>query len=245
MKDKLKNLMKNKLFIGSVAGVLVLAIVITVILCLPGKQAAPVDADTSQTSSTDTVPDIETPDTTDTTSAEKTEDLPSDISVEVGENTGDKNTDVETGGKAENPATPVNEAEPEKPDTGNNGGNSGGGIQIGNPPVEETYSCGCANHHCQNADAHAYILNLELEGCSMCGSHSCPSFYATDEWGNTGYFPALCPKYNEKSDPLHYCQKCGKKIGDGSGGTCVEFINACNCPLCGEYVEARTCHTCK
>ncbi|MDD4493872.1 MAG: hypothetical protein PHV32_05925 [Eubacteriales bacterium] len=245
MKDKLKNLMKNKLFIGSVAGVLALAIVITVILCLPGKQAAPVDEGTSQTSTTDTVPDIETPDTTDTTSAEKTEDLPSDISVEVGENTGDKNADVETGGKAENPAAPVNEAAPEKPDTGDNGGNSGGGIQIGNPPVEETYSCGCANHHCQNADYHAALLNRELDGCPYCGSHSCPSFYATDEWGYTTLDITKCPKYSVKSDPLHYCQDCGKKPGDGSNGTCAQFLHACNCPNCGEWVEANTCHTCK
>lgn len=244
MKDKLKNLLKSKTFIGCTAGVLVVAIVITAILLLPDKKAEPVTEPdtTSSVSDTESVPDIKEPETSDTES-EETEEIPSDISVDVGENTEDKNADVQTGGKADTPAKPVTVKEPEKPADTDSG--SGGGIIIGDGGDTAEYSCGCANHHCKNAEAHAYIQNLELEGCPTCGSHSCPSFYGTDAWGNTGYFPTLCPKYNEKSDPLHYCQKCGKKTGDGSGGTCVEFINASNCPLCGEYVEARSCHTCK
>ncbi|MDD4492742.1 MAG: hypothetical protein PHV32_00080 [Eubacteriales bacterium] len=245
MKEKLKSLLKNKIFIGSVAAALVIAIAVTAILLLPsGKPNVTNEPETSDTNTTDTVPEIDTPDTTSKPTPAETEGTPSDISVDL--NTVSPNGDVQTGGKADTPANPVAEKEPEKPadtDNGNNGGS--GGITIGNPPVEEKYSCGAANHHCKNAEAHAYILNLELEGCSMCGSHSCPSFYGTDEWGNTGLFPTLCPKYNTQSDPLHTCQKCGKKTGDGSNGTCVEFINACNCPLCGESVVARTCHTCK
>ena len=43
----------------------------------------------------------------------------------------------------------------------------------------------------------------------------------------------------------NYCQKCGKACGDGTNGTCVQFVSACHCPICGEHVDRRTCHTCK
>lgn len=108
-----------------------------------------------------------------------------------------------------------------------------------------TYSCGTDGHHCDGPETHAYIMNLALKGCSRCGSHNCPSFYAVDEWGNTCYDPSQCPKYDVHEDPVHYCQKCGKACGDGSNGTCVQFVSACHCPICGEHVDRRTCHTCK
>jgi hypothetical protein len=25
----------------------------------------------------------------------------------------------------------------------------------------------------------------------------------------------------------------------------VQYVNACNCPSCGEHVDSRACHTCK
>ena len=108
-----------------------------------------------------------------------------------------------------------------------------------------TYSCGTDGHHCDGPETHAYIMNLELKGCSRCGSHNCPSFYAVDEWGNTCYTPSQCPKYDVHEDPVHYCQNCGKACGDGTNGTCVQFVSACHCPICGEHVDRRTCHTCK
>lgn len=108
-----------------------------------------------------------------------------------------------------------------------------------------TYSCGTDGHHCDGPETHAYIMNLALKGCSRCGSHNCPSFYAVDEWGNTCYDPSQCPKYDVHEDPVHYCQKCGKACGDGTNGTCVQFVSACHCPNCGEPVDRRTCHTCK
>ena len=108
-----------------------------------------------------------------------------------------------------------------------------------------TYSCGTDGHHCDGPETHAYILNLELKGCPLCGKHNCPSFYAVDEWGNTCYTPSHCPKYDVHEDPVHYCQNCGKACGDGTNGTCVQFVSACHCPICGEHVDRRTCHTCK
>lgn len=112
-----------------------------------------------------------------------------------------------------------------------------------NPP--DAYDCGTPGHHCDGPETHAYVLNLELKGCPYCGEHDCPSFYAVDEWGNTCYTPGKCPKYDVRKDPVYYCQTCGKKCGDGRNGTCVQFVNACNCPNCGELVEAWTCHTCE
>ncbi len=144
---------------------------------------------------------------------------------------------------AETVATPVIEAKPET-----NPVVSGGEvIHIGGntPPEPEEYHCGTPGHHCKGPEDHAFIQNLELEGCQYCGSHSCPSFYAVDQWGNACYTPSECPKYNIHSDSVYYCQTCGKKCGDGTGGSCVQFVEACNCPLCGEFVEARTCHSCK
>lgn len=122
----------------------------------------------------------------------------------------------------------------------------GGSIVIGGSnPDTEPYSCGADGHHCSDPETHAYILSLELEGCQSCGSHNCASFYATDEWGNTCYTPSKCPKYDIKKDPVYYCQDCGKKSGDGRNGSCVQFVNADNCPNCGEWVEGWTCHSCK
>lgn len=41
------------------------------------------------------------------------------------------------------------------------------------------------------------------------------------------------------------CDHCGKEKGDGTNGTCMRFVMyGEDCPHCGEYVPARTCHTC-
>ena len=140
---------------------------------------------------------------------------------------------------ANDPVAPITEKTP----SDDVGEGKGGGIVIGDQP--EPYNCGTPGHHCDGPETHAYILNLEKEGCPYCGKHNCPSFYATDEWGNTCYTPDRCPSYYVHKDPVYYCQTCGKKCGDGSNGTCVQFVNACNCPNCGEHVDSWTCHTCK
>jgi hypothetical protein len=138
----------------------------------------------------------------------------------------------------------TNPVEPEKPtEPPVVGDDNEGGISIGGGTVP--YDCDTEGHHCDGPETHAYILNLELKGCKYCGSHSCPSFYAVDEWGNTCYDPSQCPKYDVHEDPVHYCQECGKACGDGSNGTCVQFVSACHCPNCGEPVDRRTCHSCE
>lgn len=151
-----------------------------------------------------------------------------------------ENSSTTAGKKAHNNTSPV-----DSKSSGNNSGKNSGGIQIGGGDKPTKYSCGSPKHHCDSPETHAYILNLESKGCPYCGSHSCPSFYGVDKWGNAGYFPKLCPKYDIKKDPVYYCQTCGRKTGDGKNGTCVQFVNDCNCPNCGKFVKARTCHTCK
>lgn len=139
-------------------------------------------------------------------------------------------------------ATPVEESTPKDDDNGNRGGITIGGGDNGNA---EKYTCGAEGHHCDSPEVHAFVLNLELEGCPYCGKHDCPSFYAVDQWGGARYTPSECPEYDIHKDPVYYCQECGKPTGDGRNGTCVQFVNACYCPLCGEWVESWTCHSCK
>ena len=138
---------------------------------------------------------------------------------------------------------PVEPETPVQPPVEDDKEETQGGISIGGGSVK--YDCGTDGHHCDGPETHAYIMNLELKGCPYCGSHSCPSFYAVDEWGNTCYTPSQCPGYDIHEDPVHYCQRCGKACGDGTNGTCVQYVNACNCPSCGEHVDSRACHTCK
>ena len=120
-----------------------------------------------------------------------------------------------------------------------------GGIVIGDPTPTQTYSCGINGHHCTGPETHAYICELEQKGCEYCGSHTCPSFYAVDQWGQGCYTPSKCSKYDIHADPVYYCQTCHKPCGDGRNGTCVQFVIDCTCPNCGEQVKAWTCHYCK
>ena len=105
------------------------------------------------------------------------------------------------------------------------------------------YHCSNPNHHCTTPEDHAFIVSLEEQGCPICGSHSCRSFYALDEWGQQCYDIKKCPKYSEKDDPSIYCEHCGKKCGLGDNGTCVRFTVDTECPICGKLVKAKTCHT--
>ena len=191
------------------------------------------------------VPNIGTEDSTKPTEPEPTVDpegIPDDgsgITPEEPEST--DSTPTEPTEPAEiQPAEPEQPAEPpiEEDDDNDEGSIS---IVGGTAP----YDCCTEGHHCDGPETHAYILNLELKGCKYCGSHSCPSFYAVDEWGNTCYTPCECPAYDVHDDPVHYCQKCGKACSDGTNGTCVQYVNACDCPSCGEHVDSWTCHTCK
>lgn len=229
----IKSLIKNKVFLVSTGGAIVLALILASVLLFGDKKPPnTLKISSSNTSSTPLVLEdgvlgsssVEEPSIS---SGEK------EIVVDV---TGEPGSKPSTSSnKAKEPAKPVT------PITPNNNEDS----QISSEEKEKTYQCGSPNHKCKNAEAHAYLLNLELEGCPICGSHSCPSFYGTDEWGNTGLFSELCQKYNEHNDPLKYCQECGKKTGNGQNGTCVQFIQDDYCPNCGEFVKANICHSCK
>ena len=109
--------------------------------------------------------------------------------------------------------------------------------------VSKAYSCGNSRHHCKTPEDHAFITSLEAKGCPTCGSHSCKSFYCTDQWGNPSYNQSKCPQYGVKDDPLVYCSTCGKKVGTGDKGTCVRFTVDTVCPICHKEVPARTCHS--
>ena len=105
------------------------------------------------------------------------------------------------------------------------------------------YSCGVKNHNCTTPEEHAFLTSLEEKGCPICGSHSCRSFYALDEWGNTCYDITKCPQYKEEEDPTIRCEHCGRVSGTGDNGTCVRFTVDTVCPICGKTVKAKTCHT--
>ena len=136
------------------------------------------------------------------------------------------------------PAEPVTQGNP----AGVSQGNRYEVIDNGNDSVNE-YSCGKKGHHCDSKETHDFIVSLENKGCPHCGSHSCKSFYTYDEWGNACYDPTKCESYNAKSDPCEYCQECGKKVGTGSGDTCVRFTVDTKCPECGKSVKGKTCHS--
>ncbi|MDD4414859.1 MAG: hypothetical protein PHR14_10025 [Oscillospiraceae bacterium] len=241
----MKQFFKSKKFLAILSGVVALALVITVV-CVATSRKETVPTDTPDTSATESENDviIDNPVSDTTNSAETTVSEISDDgnALKPDENTPDTEGSKNTGEKAQSNVTAAEEADPPADSKAEE---NTGGIQIGGIENNEEYSCGAADHHCKTAENHAYLLNLELEGCPYCGSHSCLSFYAVNEWGFPRCDPTKCPEYNSQKNPIEYCQTCGKKIGSGQNGTCTQYINACDCPFCGEHVESRTCHTCK
>lgn len=237
---------KKKQYI--IAGSVTVAVLLIAILCvvlLPNRTPQTPYEIEPNTDSTVSVSDIsvEDPEKTDDTTSDTNEDvtdgkIPDGATVLTPDEKMEEGKTNQTGEKTDTAAQPVT-TNPLPDESGN------GGIVIGGSEQPKPYSCGVKGHHCEASETHAYILNLELDGCEYCGSHNCPSFYGTDEWGNAGLFPKLCPKYDIHKDPVYYCQTCGKKCGDGSGGTCVQFVNSAGCPNCGEWVEGWKCHTCK
>ena len=247
---------KKKLFIigGCVIGVIL--VVILVIALIPNNDAEPKTPETTETSDVNSEIEVTIEDPSESSepaelSTDKGKDTSKSEEPKVIEPKGKGLTPVEeqkpkqetqskdTKKETSEAVKPVKEADPPKQEE-----SSDGGIIIGGN-MPEPYDCGTPGHHCDGPETHAYILNLELGGCPYCGSHSCPSFYATDEWGQTCYTPSKCPQYDVHSDPVYYCQKCGKPCGDGGNGTCAEYNIDIDCPICGEHVEAWTCHSCK
>ena len=250
-----KNLTQKQWMI--VAGSVAAVILLTGILCftlIPKRNDQPPTETEPDNQATVSVSDIqvEEPEKSDDTAADTTldtevsdgdataEKLPDGANVLKPDEKAEPDESQQTGEKADTAAQPVTPTPlPEENE------NSGGGIIIGGGEQPKPYSCGAEGHLCSGPETHSFILNLELEGCEYCGSHNCPSFYATNEWGNTRYTPSKCPKYDIKKDPVYYCQECGKECGSGSPDKCIQFVNSDNCPNCGEWVEGWTCHSCK
>lgn len=227
-------LTKKTIKIGAVATFAVVLIAATIFI---GLQKNPVitDGTEKQNSSTDMVIQLPSENPTESNiKAEPDNTSNPDLTVNVDGNPQNPNNSNKT--PAKDTDKPVNPVTPTQP-------NNNSGINIGGSQ-QPTYNCNTENHHCDGPETHAYITNLELKGCPLCGSHSCPSFYALDEWGHTCYNVTKCPKYDVTKDPVFYCQICGKRNGDGTNGTCVQFVNDAYCPNCNQFVKANTCHTC-
>lgn len=230
---------QKKIIAGLIVAIIAVSIFIAVMIGnLTDKEQ---DTTTEKTTESTTLEEVVIPneseesedETTDTTKAEVVVlEEPAKQTVNTEKTNNSKSSTV-------TPAKPVKPAEPSGIVQGTN---NTGVIDNGNDSVKE-YSCGSKGHHCDSKETHEFIVSLEKKGCPYCGSNSCKSFYTYDEWGNACYDPTKCESYNAKNDPCEYCQKCGKKVGDGSDGTCVRFTVDTKCPDCGKSVKGKTCHS--
>lgn len=233
---------QGKIIAALIIGIIAVAILIAVMIGnFVGKDTEEPTTDIT-TEQVETVGDIvideDITDTSETTenTTEKTETV-----IKLEEPTTEKTTTTQ---KSTQQTTTVKTAEPvtQSNPAGTSQGSSYEVIDNGNDSVDE-YSCGSKGHHCDSKETHNFIVSLEQKGCPYCGSHSCKSFYTYDEWGNACYDPTKCESYSVKSDPCEYCQECGKKVGTGSGDTCVRFTVDTKCPECGKSVKGKTCHS--
>ena len=259
---RIKELFKTKkyTFIASGVALLLAVIMVAGVLCLPIGYSTGLDSETTAEAESGTAKVELDPDETTakpiivkpivTTAADNDEADETDETIIDDTTYGDdvltpaepETTADETRQLAETNAQPVVVAE--ETETQAVTETSSGIIHIGGPIAEtEAYSCGSANHHCTTAGYHSYICNLEIKGCEYCGSHSCPSFYAVNQWGQACYTPSKCPQYDITKDPMYYCQTCGKPCGHGID-KCVKYLTACNCPDCGVWCESMACHHC-
>lgn len=62
---------------------------------------------------------------------------------------------------------------------------------------------------------------------------------------NGKYSDVIYTGWDEPYDAVFLCKRCGKPEGHGTHGTCTSFFNDVNCPICGQFVKAGVCHTCK
>lgn len=228
-----KSSKQNKIIALLIVGIIAVSILIAVLVGhFAGKDTETTTNDITS-EATETVGDIVITDDITDESGENKETTETEEMLTLNEPTTEKETNktASSSSTQNSTATAV---------TASSGGTSS--YIIGDDSVNE-YSCSVSGHHCDSKETHNFIVSLEEKGCPYCGSHSCKSFYALDEWGNACYDPTKCESYNAKSDPCEYCQECGKEVGDGSDGTCVRFNTDTKCPVCGKTVKAKTCHS--
>lgn len=223
--------MKNKkVLIGTIVGIVVVAVIIVAVIGL-GKDENNTEP-TTEITTEEAVIEIPTDIEDDTTEPETLVEDDDMLKIE----------DVDT--VTEKPNTNENTVKVDKPvEENENRNDNAQGIVINGDADTSIYSCGKSGHHCESKETHDFIVSLENKGCHHCGSHSCKSFYTTDEWGNACYDETKCPQYDVKKDALKYCQDCGKPTGRGYNGTCTKFVEDTVCPDCNEPVKARTCHS--
>lgn len=244
---EMKNRRKNRMFIGSIAAILIISAVVGTALHRPKRLQTEETNSTPNSSDTSLkIPEIsQIPNTSQTESevSDNAKPLLPDIILDVGDTQEEeiqKEENIELKEKAEKPAAPIITKKPKENNENKENNNNDIGIKVGDEIV--LYECGSPNHNCNNAEAHAFIQNLELQGCPFCHSHTCPSFYGKDEWGFTKYNQKLCPRYDEKNDPTKYCQSCGREMWSKDNPTgCFRYLQDTECE-CGKLVKGNTCH---
>lgn len=234
--------MKNKkklCIIGGAAVCLILAAVLCIVLIPKSGDSKPAESTPTESTGGTVVIDEPVKDTQsdETKNINEDDKLADDgkgrLSPEV------ETDDISKSGSTGEKAKDTNKTVTEQPIPNDEG--KTGGISIGSGEAT-AYSCGEKNHHCENAEYHAYIKNLELDGCPYCGSHNCASFYVTNEWGYTEYTPTKCPDYSKQKDNTEVCPRCGRAYWSQSNPTgCFSFLQDTVCE-CGETFLGNTCH---
>ena len=82
-------------------------------------------------------------------------------------------------------------------------------------------------------------LLVGIDVCRWCGRTDCLSL---STWDNS-----KCPAYDILKDPYYYCQTCGYPTWFGAQPGehyCNHFLSSTDCPDCGEWCDAMTCHHC-
>ena len=62
---------------------------------------------------------------------------------------------------------------------------------------------------------------------------------------NGKYSDVIYTGWDMPYDEVVLCKRCGKPQGSGTHGTCTTFLHDANCELCGQFVKAGVCHSCK
>lgn len=62
---------------------------------------------------------------------------------------------------------------------------------------------------------------------------------------NGKYDDVIYTGWDMPYDEIVLCKRCGKPQGGGTHGTCASSFNGHNCSMCGEWIPAGGCHTCK
>lgn len=105
-------------------------------------------------------------------------------------------------------------------------------------------------HNCQPGDG-LYEMNLatyNMDAQTMAAYNDAISRGVKPTriyYKNGNYDDVVYTGWNMPYDEIVICKRCGKPTGGGTHGTCASSFNGHNCELCGEWIPAGGCHTCK